>query len=73
MKLWIARRKSNKLYMFFEEPHLTEDGKQWYVLKVIPNNGLYADSGIKIDEKEFPEVTFENSPQVVELKLTRNG
>lgn len=69
MKLWIARRKSSRLYMFFEKPYLTEDGKQWFVLKNIPNNGVFVDTGIKIDEYKFPEVTFENSPMEVEIKL----
>lgn len=71
MKLWIARRKSGGLYMFFEKPHLTEDGKQWFVLKNIPNNGVFADIGIKIDEDKFPDVTFENSPQEVELSYKK--
>lgn len=68
MKLWIARRKSNKLYMFFEKPHLA-DGKQWFVLENVPNNGVFANTGIKIDENEFQDVSYENSPQEVELKL----
>ena len=71
MKIWIARRKSNKLYMFFEKPHLTDDGKQWFVLENIPNNGVFADTGIKIDENEFQDVSYENSPQEVELKLIK--
>lgn len=69
MKMWIARRKSNKLYMFFERPHLTNDGKQWFVLENVPDNGVFADTGIKIDEDKFPEVTYENSPMEVEVSL----
>lgn len=69
MKLWIARRKSNKLYMFFDKPMLTDDSKSWFVLKSIPHHGLYADSGIQINKDMFPEVTFENSPKEIELKL----
>lgn len=55
--------------MFFEKPHLTDDGKQWFVLENIPNNGVFANTGIKIDENEFQDVSYENSPQKVELKL----
>lgn len=71
MKIWIARRKSNKLYMFFERPHLTNDGKQWFVLENVPNNGVFADTGIKIDEDKFPEVTYENSPMEFEISLIK--
>lgn len=71
MKMWIARRKNNKLYMFFERPHLTDDGKQWFVLENVPNNGVFADTGIKIDEDKFPEVTYENSPMEFEISLIK--
>lgn len=71
MKIWIARRKNNKLYMFFERPHLTDDGKQWFVLENVPNNGVFADTGIKIDEDKFPEVTYENSPMEFEVSLIK--
>ena len=69
--MWIARRKNNKLYMFFERPHLTDDGKQWFVLENVPNNGVFADTGIKIDEDKFPEVTYENSPMEFEISLIK--
>lgn len=71
MKIWIARRKNNKLYMFFERPHLTDDGKQWFVLENVPNNGVFGDTGIKIDEDKFPEVTYENSPMEFEVSLIK--
>ena len=71
MKIWIARRKNNKLYMFFEKPHLTDDGKQWFVLENVPNNGVFGDTGIKINENKFPEVTYENSPMEFEVSLIK--
>lgn len=71
MKIWIARRKNNKLYMFFERPHLTDDGKQWFVLENVPNNGVFGDTGIKINEDKFPEVTYENSPMEAEVSLIK--
>lgn len=71
MKIWIARRKNNKLYMFFERPHLTDDGKQWFVLENVPNNGVFANTGIKINEDKFPEVTYENSPMETEVSLIK--
>ena len=58
MKLWIARDKdSDELYLYKQKPTLT--------------NGcfFYDNDSWEIDEENFPEVTFENSPQEVELKL----
>ena len=66
MKLWIARRKSGNLYLFFSKPSLSENNK-WFIITT--GNHCYVDSGIKIDASEYKEVTFENSPQEVELKL----
>ena len=59
MKLWIARDKDGMLYISEEKPKLFGD---------------YFDTAIgtfysEIPSVLFPEVTFENSPQEVELKL----
>ena len=70
MKLWIARRKSGNLYLFFSKPNLSENNK-WFVITT--GNHCYVDCGIKIDSTEYKEVTFENSPKEVELKLVDNG
>lgn len=56
MKLWIARDNDGTLLIHFYEPII--DGLEWISL----------DYRI-IDKNLFPEVTFENSPQEVELKL----
>lgn len=69
MKLWIARRKSGNLYLFFSKPSLSENNK-WFIITT--GNHCYVDSGIKIDASEYKEVTFENSPQEVEIKLMGN-
>ena len=60
MKLWIARDADNDLRMFTSQPY--------------PRNGIYRtdednENFIFIDSDMFPELTFENSPQEVELKL----
>ena len=57
MNFWIARDEIG-IGLFEIEPYLREDGYwdsdgKWY----------------EIDEKLFPEVTFENSPQEVEIKI----
>ena len=35
--------------------------------------GCYYGSFLKLPKECFPELTFENSPQMVELKLVNNG
>ena len=59
MKLWIARDKDGYSQLFVEKP-IKENG---YFEKV-PNTKTFTISWLL-----FPEVTFENSPQEVELKL----
>ena len=55
MKLWVTRDKDGMLIIHFYEPIL--DGFEWVSL----------DYWV-INEDMFPGVTFENSPQEVELK-----
>lgn len=62
MKLWIARDKDGTLCLFREKPTL--DIYYW-IDNSLGMTGCIAEL-LKID---FPEVTFENSPQEVELKL----
>lgn len=64
MELWIARTKGGKLKMFFHKPNKTSDNKWFYL-----DDHAFADTGIPINQKEFPEVIFENSPQKVKLEL----
>lgn len=59
MNFYIARDKDGKLFLYEDKPYLHD-------------NIFYSSSfngSIKLKEKLFPEVTFENSPQEVELKL----
>ena len=63
MKLWIARNQDGSLRLYEEKPSLVYDDelRRWYYEK---------ESFLDFyDESVFPEVTFENSPQEVELKL----
>ena len=63
MKLWIARTKEGfkkgYLAVFKSKPSYIEYKDEW----VDFSGGMY------ISNEEFPDVTFENSPQKVELKL----
>jgi hypothetical protein len=66
MKLWIARNPDDSLWLHEEKPSLVFDDelRRWYY-----------ESGNSLElynESLFPEVTFENSPQQVELKLISN-
>ena len=60
MKLWIARDQNGDLFLYPIKPdrYVTEN----YVF-------FNDDDWWNIDSDLFPEVTFENSPMEVELKL----
>ena len=62
MKLWVARDKRGELFVFEKKPERGSNGC-WY-----PE--CNSDWFRNIDDNRlFPEVTFENSPMEVELKL----
>lgn len=66
MKLWIARDKSGEVNLFQEKPFLSESNKYFYSthnklnLKQTNNNLTF-----------LKHITFENSPQRVEIKLIK--
>lgn len=64
MKLWITRDRRGNVLLHSVEPHLVHDimSSHWF--------GDY--DSMELDEEDFPEVTFENSPMEVELKLINN-
>jgi hypothetical protein len=80
MKLWIARDKhipdgtfpypedfNGNLFLYGNEP---------YIEKYTSREGVWTckrEEFIELDYKLFPEITFENSPQEVELKLVNNS
>lgn len=57
MKIWIARDEDGLLYLYMKKPHLYA---HYFDIKYLIG---------EIDKNLFPEVTFENSPQEVEVKL----
>ena len=63
MKLWIARDENGALAVFANEVPTLYDDRRF--------NNFFGEF-IVIDSQEFPEVTFENSPMEVELKLVNN-
>ena len=63
MKLWVARNKDNTVVLFQSKPILNNN-QEW--------NEILNEDFMFIPEYLFPEVTFENSPQEVELKIVDN-
>lgn len=60
MKCWIARNKDNTLAIFQSKPYLN-------TIQVWDEH--WNEDYMYIPDYYFPEVTFDNSPQEVELKL----
>lgn len=58
MKLWIARDLDGILCLYKSKPYLD-----------MYNDWDSDDNCFVINKRQFPEVTFENSPQEVELNL----
>lgn len=78
-KLYIARDKNGYLYLYNNKPIRTKEGTEFendydygYVDSIYKDY-LEIDKGyIEIDSELFPEVTWENSPQQVNLTLVNN-
>ena len=64
MKLWVARNQDGSLWLHEEKPSLvySDESRKWYYENDRDSLEFY-------DETLLPEVTFENSPREVELKL----
>ena len=65
MKLWIARDFDGVLNLYVTKPSLDSNDNMYYA------DGDMEDDYLNIDKELFPEVTFENSPQQVEIKLVK--
>lgn len=59
MKLWVARDKDGRLYLYDSKPIREKD---YFDVKAFALN-------VELNPTYFPEVTFENSPREVEIKL----
>ena len=67
MTLWIARNQDGSLWLHEEKPSLVYDEE---LRKLYYEKGSFSILDF-YDESLFHEVTFENSPQKVELKLIK--
>lgn len=62
MELWIARDQDNDLNLYYDMP----------ILPNLPGRQCYTGEHFAmLDNHLFPEVTFENSPQRIELNIIR--
>lgn len=62
MKMWIARDKNGNLFLHRDRPYLSRLCGVWD-----------SDDYFRLNKADYPEVTFENSPQEVEIKLVDDG
>ena len=60
MTMWIARDKDGGLYLYSNTPRVNYN-KGWFMVKC--GNCMSVNSNL------LPELTFENSPQELEIKL----
>lgn len=67
MKFWIARDKDGSLWMYDDEPILRSENS--FGVKPKPNSETKPAKPLY--NWYFQEVTFENSPQMVEIKLIK--
>jgi len=56
-KVWIARDRDGELYLYNEEPERKELSGEF-----LPPKGV-----MLIDKNSHPEITWENSPQQIEV------
>ena len=66
MKLWICRDLDGTLILSKKEPYLPNKCYDFFCFSGDTSGDAYI---FYLDRNMFPEVTFENSPQEVELKL----
>ena len=66
MKLWIARDEDGSLYLYNYEPCKNKISGRFTC--GIKSNGVWS-AEYELNSHLLPEITFENSPQEVELKL----
>ena len=64
MKLQIARNENNELYLYSSKPIRGGDGN-FYLCETD------SDDVIRLNDEEYKEVTYENSPQEVEIVLPK--
>jgi len=69
-KFYVARDGNGELFFYAGKPRLTKGKRRW-IPAAIQEAGLSVGIRLyeRLDKRLYPEVTFENSPMEVELKL----
>lgn len=60
--LWIARDRDNSLSLFVSKP-INHRDECW-----IPREDIDCGNYLTLPDSEYPEITFENSPQQINLQ-----
>ena len=60
--LWIARDKDNSLSLFVSKP-INHRDECW-----IPREDIDCGNYLTLPDSEYPDITFENSPQQINLQ-----
>ena len=68
MKLWVARDKDGGLFLYNYEPRKNKISGRFTCC--IKPNGEWSEE-YELNRHLLPEVTFENSPQLIEIKLSK--
>ena len=71
MKMWICRTKKHGLCLVPLMPIYYEDIDLWCYNEEYEDGTHMLNAGLQLDSKLYPEVTFKNSPQEVELVLKK--
>ena len=71
MRLWVARDRDGGLYTFINKPWLQTVDKMWLDFPVYIDWKDDLSYYKQLDCNLYPEITFENSPQLVEVKLIK--
>ena len=69
MKFYIARDRDNRLYLYREKPF---KGDSIFICQCYNTKPKHWSELFELDESLFPEVTWENTPQEIELNLINN-
>lgn len=64
MRLWIARDRDGSLNIYNNKPKFKEETGEFYFADKFPNRWFGC-----LDDNMFQEITWENSPREIELKL----
>lgn len=66
MRMWVARDEDGTISLYYDKPI-----KETEFCGCELSKGRFYGDSVCLNNDDFPEVTYENSPQEVEVKLIR--